>query len=388
MTGILPAAKPRRLRRAAAGVAVFAAAGVAVVAVGHAVTARPQADASTTTEVPTGSAPVVRGTATQTVKVSGTLGFDGSYRVANLLGDGVVTAAADPGTTVARGAVLYAVANRPVRLLYGTVPAYRDFAAGMPDGPDVRELEENLVALGIDPGHTVTVDDHFTSATAAAIRRWQAGNGLPVAQRTGALDQGEVVFLPGAVRVSTADAGTGAIGRPGCAGAVRYLDEPGGDRAADRPTGRSLVHPGDQVRVSITGTAAVTGTVAGSGGWPVGGHRPGQRLGRSGRPGWRTGHVTVTITFTLPSGVGDLDQAPVQVSITAASPRDVLLVPVTALLARAGGGYQVRLSDGRVLAVTARAVRRRLPGPSRSTGEACTRATASRYRRRDTRYWS
>jgi len=42
----------------------------------------------------------------------------------------------------------------------------------MTDGPDVGALERNLVALGADPSRAMTVDRHFTWATASAIERW------------------------------------------------------------------------------------------------------------------------------------------------------------------------------------------------------------------------
>ena len=44
-----------------------------------------------------------------------------------------------------------------------------------------------------------------------------------------------------------------------------------------------------------------------------------------------------------PSATGTWDQAPVQVGITTASVADALAVPVTALLARSGGGYSVEV---------------------------------------------
>jgi peptidoglycan hydrolase-like protein with peptidoglycan-binding domain len=343
-----PLPRPRRVRRAAAGIAALAATGAAAIAVGHAVVARPRADASTAVEVPTGTAAVSRGTVTQTLKVSGVLGYDGGYQVINQLAPGVVTAVPDAGATVDRGAVLYAVANHPVRLLYGAVPAYRGFAAGMPDGPDVRELEENLIALGQDPGHAITVDEHFTAATVAAIRRWQAATGRPAAARTSTLEQGEVVFLPGVLRVTavTAAAGT-SVGpdQPVLTGSSvgRVVTVA---LSTDR---QSLVHVGDQVRVSVAGTAQVTGTVsrigrvATSPDGPSGGGGGG---GNGGGSGSGPATVTVTITLAAPPGVGDLDQAPAQVAIVTARHPDVLLVPVTALLARPGGGYQVRLASG------------------------------------------
>jgi len=47
------------------------------------------------------------------------------------------------------------------------------------------------------------------------------------------------------------------------------------------------------------------------------------------------------VTADHPAATGRLDQAPVDVSITTATVRNVLAVPVNALLALAGGGYAV-----------------------------------------------
>jgi len=44
-----------------------------------------------------------------------------------------------------------------------------------------------------------------------------------------------------------------------------------------------------------------------------------------------------------PAATGTWDQAPVQVGITTASVPNALVVPVTALLARSGGGYAVEV---------------------------------------------
>jgi len=180
----------------------------AAVGVGYLATTRPRVDPAATPVVRTTVAPVTRSTVTERVQVPGTLGYDGSYPVVNHLAPGVVTGLADLGATVNRGGTLYAVDNQAVRLLFGAVPAYRGFAAGMADGPDVAELEANLAALGFAPG---TVDNHFNAATAAAIRRWQASWGWPASARTGALAQGAVVFLPGLVR-SASSRGRSAVG--------------------------------------------------------------------------------------------------------------------------------------------------------------------------------
>ena len=73
--------------------------------------------------------------------------------------------------------------------------------------------------------------------------------------------------------------------------------------------------------------------------------------------------IAVDAVPTDPNATGDLDQAPVNVSITTASVSNVLVVPVDALLALASGGYAVEeVGGGRHAPARAgddRAVRRR-----------------------------
>jgi len=347
VTGTGPQRRNRRLGPAVGGILAVAVLGAAVAVVWFAVAAAPKAADSATAQVTTGTAAVTRGTVTERVQIAGILGYDGSYQVVHQAAPGILTAAAEPGSTVSRGSALYAVANQPVRLLYGTLPAYRDFAAGMADGPDVRQLEENLVTLGVDAGHRIAVDDRFTADTGAAIRRWQAAWGLPARHRTGALSHGQVVFLPGALRVSGLQAVVGAAVGPN----TPVLSASSTNRVvtaqitADR---QRLVHAGDQALVSLTGVAPFPGAVVRIG--RVASAPPAQQGGGSGS-GSGPATLPVTISVTLPAGVGDLDQAPAQVAITTETHRDVLMIPVTALLARPGGGYQVRLAAGRYVQV-------------------------------------
>jgi hypothetical protein len=49
------------------------------------------------------------------------------------------------------------------------------------------------------------------------------------------------------------------------------------------------------------------------------------------------------VTPSDPAATGRWDQAPVQVGITTATVPNALVVPVTALLARSGGGYAVEV---------------------------------------------
>ena len=61
--------------------------------------------------------------------------------------------------------------NEPVPLLYGSIAAYRAFYVGMSDGADVGELTHDLIALGYGAG--LTQSNHYSSATATAVERWQ-----------------------------------------------------------------------------------------------------------------------------------------------------------------------------------------------------------------------
>jgi hypothetical protein len=73
--------------------------------------------------------------------------------------------------------------------------------------------------------------------------------------------------------------------------------------------------------------------------------------GSGGSGGGTTPPFQVTFSATPPAGASDLDQAPVTVAITRQIHQNVLTVPITALLARPGGGYQVRLGSDRYVPV-------------------------------------
>jgi peptidoglycan hydrolase-like protein with peptidoglycan-binding domain len=233
------------------------------------------------------------------------------------------------------------VNSRPVRLLYGATPTYRDLGRGMSNGPDIRQLEQNLVDLGMDPGGDIDVDTRFTAATSAAVRRWEASLGLPSWRRDGRLTRDEVMFLPGPLRVREVRAVLGTTVAPDTtvltATSTRRVIT--AQVSADR---QQLVRVRHRVQVSLTGTDPLQGSVLRIG--RVATAAPQQPAPTEG--GEAPATVTVVVAVTLPPGSPTLDQAPVRLGITTATRRDVLMVPVTALLARSGGGYRVRLADG------------------------------------------
>ncbi|MFN8041188.1 MAG: peptidoglycan-binding domain-containing protein [Acidimicrobiales bacterium] len=127
-------------------------------------------------------------------------------------GGGTVTAIADAGSLVPRGGVLYRVDTAPRVLFSGEQPAYRDMGPTSTPGDDIRQLEENLVALGFDPDHAITIDGVFDDADIAAVDRWQASFGLT---QTGTVALGTVVFVPGPSRVGNLKTSVGSTVRTG-----------------------------------------------------------------------------------------------------------------------------------------------------------------------------
>jgi peptidoglycan hydrolase-like protein with peptidoglycan-binding domain len=77
------------------------------------------------------------------------------------------------GVQVPEGGVLLTASGRPVFVLSGKLPAYRDLVPGI-KGDDVRQLEEALARLGYHPG---AVDGHYDQQTAAAVARWYRAKG-------------------------------------------------------------------------------------------------------------------------------------------------------------------------------------------------------------------
>ena len=125
---------------------------------------------------------------------------------------GIYTWLPRPGALIRAGGVLYRVDDSPVTLMAGPVPAWRPFGTGMTDGPDVRQLQADLIAGHFAGGLFTTPTGHYDLATADAVERWQAARGLTV---TGMIPLGQVVFLPTAVLVGAMNVAAGEAAAAG-----------------------------------------------------------------------------------------------------------------------------------------------------------------------------
>jgi multidrug efflux system membrane fusion protein len=282
--------------------------------------------------LPAATATVTKQTLTDRQSEDGTLAYGDSTPV-SAKSAGTVTGLPAADSTITRGKSLYRIDNTPVVLLYGTLPAYRDLAPGV-KGSDVLQFERNLWALGY---RGFTVDKKYSSSTARAVKKWQAHLGL---SKTGTVDSARIVYAGGPVRVDTRTAALGSVVQPG----TEVLATTGTARVATvdlTMTDQRLAEKGAAVQVTLpdgsTTAARITGveTVA----VPAAGEDPASTK------------IVVTIGFTRsPKG---LDQASVSVDFTASQRRNVLTVPITALLALAEGGYGVQVVEGSTTRIVA-----------------------------------
>ncbi len=293
---------------------------------------------------PLPTVPVTRGDLTTSVRQPGELGYAGSHELVAQL-SGTVTALPTTGQVVGRGQRVLAVDQRPVVLFFGAVPLYRPLADGA-RGQDVALLERNLSALGFGG---FRVDEEYTTATAAAVRRWQGSLGVP---ETGAVDAGAAVVAPGAVRIATVTPVVGEVLAPGTVVAVATGTGHGVRVELDRRY-RGLVAVGAAVRVELFGGTAVDGKVTAVGTAASAEEPPAG--GEAGGPSQQQS-VGVDIVVTSPAAaLGGVYEGPVTVEFLGETREGVLTVPLEALTLAADGSYAVVVVAGarrRVVPVT------------------------------------
>ena len=359
--------QPRRIRRwvAVPVVAVLLAAG----GFGWLSRRAPTA-AATDAPVAVQTATVVKTDMSATESLTGSLGYGPARPVKG--GDGIVTWLPQPGTRIKRGSQVYRADDRPVPLFYGGMPLYRAINEPGTVGRDVRIVAKNLKALGYQIGWQpgagqtytrtrpapaagrspapspspkpvrtrITVrkgEAVLTSSLVAAIKRWQQDAGLPV---TGGIGVGDVVVLPGAVRIDSVTA------QPGDSAAEPLLTVTPTAKVITVPAEvaeAATIERGDPVTVVLPGDDSVPGEVSAVGTAVA----KGEGDGASEAP-----KRAVTVTVDGDRGLAGIDAAEVQVDFAGETRQDVLAVPVGALVALSEGGYAVQPAGGGLIAVT------------------------------------
>ncbi|MFC5502603.1 efflux RND transporter periplasmic adaptor subunit [Lysinimonas soli] len=287
-------------------------------------------------KVDAATARIERGTLSGTTKASGTLEYADAHDVNAGLG-GVITSLPAAGAQIGLGQQLYAVDNVPVYLFHGSLPVWRSFQPGMADGPDVKQLEDDLATLGYFSGNA---DGTFTWATSNAIKKWQRATGQVV---TGSIEPGRIVFQPTDVRVSTLDASVGSNAGPG----VPVLSLTGLDKQVKvnvRLSDQALAKVGGKVSIDLPDGSSTAGVIA-SVGVPT---------EVDDATGQKSVMIPVVVALDDPAAAGDLQQASVTVDFPSETRENVLSVPIDALLAISASTFGVEI-------VNANGTTRRVP---------------------------
>jgi hypothetical protein len=335
------------------------------------------------------TAKITRTDLATTLSLEGKLGY-GAERAVKGDGDGKVTWLPKSGITLTRGDQVFRVNDQPVLMFYGRTPLFRPLGTIGLVGRDVKVVADNLrdlgYSIGVQPSVGTSIRQHvsadpdipttetsagpttdpagkngsadpkdsveptaaaptyvkvrpgdgvLTASLRAAIKRWQRQIG---ATPDDVLDPGAVVVLPQSVRVSSVTAQLGD--------------------SADSPL-ISITQTTKVVTVEINASEmeSVRGSKKVNVTLPSGDSAPG-RVGSISRvvatPDGQDQEPVSSATITLvhPSVIKNLDSAPVQVEFTAQARKNVLTVPVGALLALSEGGYAIQPQGGPLLPVT------------------------------------
>lgn len=333
---------PQRPRRRAAarrrGLVLAAGIGAVVIAgIAGAFVVRSKHTAEDgTTGPPPATEAVTRTDLSEQVQEDGTLAYRGAYQLRAVV-DGSLTWLPHVGSVIRRGDRAYEVDGEAVPLLIGPRPFWRTLQSGMSDGSDVKELERNLAAMGYGDG--LTVDRHFSSVTAAAIRDWQDDRGVT---QTGTIGPTDVVTAPTELRVTSRATTPSSAASNGpqllytASGTAREV-------SVKLPVNQqTLAVKGAKVGIDLPGRKPTTGHVS-----SVGTVAAATSSGSSQTTGEDTQNATITVTITLdsPADAGKLDGAPVTVDFTSAVHKAVLAVSVRALLATSDHTYAVAVVD-------------------------------------------
>ncbi|HEY3943900.1 MAG TPA: peptidoglycan-binding domain-containing protein [Solirubrobacteraceae bacterium] len=367
-----------RWPRLAAGLAAVVAIAVAVAAGAYFLTNRngsAQA-ASNHNSDPAGAASVQRRDLVETDTESGTLSYANSQTVYNSL-SGTITWLPSVGQVIKPGHLLFKVAEQPVILMNGTTPAYRDLSAADAPGPDIKQLNRDLVKLGFNPDGIV-VNGDWQAATTAGVEEFQAAHHIT---ETGTLTLGQIVFLPGPQLVGTLNATVGSggsgggsnsnsnssssdnsnnssnSGSPSSGGSAQGIMQTSSTQLVATvdldASKQNEAKVGEKVAVEMPNSSTVNGVISavspvaqsssGSGNSSGNSSTSGNSdNGNTGSTGSSGATIPVTIRLKGHRSSAGLDQAAVSVNFAQARAKNVLSVPVTALVATSGSSYGVQ----------------------------------------------
>ncbi|MFT3875259.1 MAG: peptidoglycan-binding protein [Propioniciclava sp.] len=270
------------------------------------------------------TAAVERVTLTSQVRLSAQLGYGDPVALPER--DGMITALPAPAAVVGRGEQVYEVDGASVVLFQGARPFWRELSVDAPDGADVRQLQENLAALGWFKGR---VTGRFQASTQRAVRAWQKSLGL---EQTGVFSPSSVV-VAASPRIRIAQV-TARLGERGVSPATYTETTVRANARLTEAQARDLV-AGTAVTVVLNDGTQVEArlSVIDPGGHP-------DATGES------TTNPSATVDIPDQQAVSSAGSTAVRVVVSGGEQPPTLVVPAASLLASAGDGYAVEVERG------------------------------------------
>jgi hypothetical protein len=194
--------------------------------------------------------------------------------------------------------------------------AFEALLARAADDADVRQLAENLAALGYD------------GTLAEQVRAWQPAAGLPA---TGIVGPSQLVIAEGPAHIAAHSASIGETLVASSLDRGSILDYSSIEKLVTVPLAvgdQALAAVGRAVTVTLPDDTEVEGTISEVGSVVA------------------EGAIEVTIILPDQAALGGLEVASVDVEFVSDGREDVLSVPVAALLACPEGGFAVEIVDG------------------------------------------
>lgn len=194
-------------------------------------------------------------------------------------------------------------------------------------GEDVKAVEQFLVDIGVAKASDLGVDETWTPATTAAVKRWQHTLGVT---EDGTVRAGDLVPSGSAksLRVQARKAAIGA--NVSQAAPILETTEAVRKVTVDLDVKlRAIARPDAPVMITLPDSTKASGRITKVGAVAVAG------------TGDQASKRTVTVDVALDSEGDGWDGAPVTATFTGETRSQVLVVPVNALVALSGGGYGV-----------------------------------------------
>ena len=245
-----------------------------------------------------------------------------------------------PSGEIGSGQVLYSVDGRPVTAVVTEVDFGRELSIGVEQGEDIEVLEQMLFDLGYDVEGDLEVDEEFDEDTSQAIEDWeenlrddwddQAVDGVLSLDQIVTIDEGVVVG-----RITSHDGDILATGTE----LFTYGSDTGSRivSTAIDVADQAMLAEGAELDVDFPDGEIVTGTVT-----YMANSSTTDPLDPTADP-----QLAVEMSLdSVPASATDLNELDVEVRLVDNLAADATVVPASALVATADGGFAVEVVNG------------------------------------------